>query len=167
MQIAYESRKSRIGLYFLIERTLTLKGHSQEQFSGERENQVGAIYNHLASSGLPSDTWFFITSIFVGMDPEFRPPSSLYSDEPFELEELLPSLPMPTTLDEELSVRTLCEDIKNLEAELDRLQRNWLLTYQTLEISEEVANQIEFICKNAKDRMTMERNKWLANCTAF
>lgn len=101
------------------------------------------------------------------MDPEFRPPSSLYSDEPFELEELLPSLPMPTPLDEELSVQALCEDIKGLEANLDSLQRNWLLIYQTLEKSEGVANEIEFICNKANDAMTMERNKWLANCTAF
>lgn len=121
----------------------------------------------MLSSSLPSDTQFLVTSIFVGMDPEFRPPSSLYSDEPFELEELLPSLPIPDSLDEELSIRALCEDIKGLEANLDSLQRNWLLIYQTLEKSEEVANQIEFICNKANEAMTMERNKWLANCTAF
>lgn len=101
------------------------------------------------------------------MNPEYRPTSSLYSDEPFELEGLLPSLPKPSSLHEEPNIQTLQEDVKNLEAELDTLQHNWLMIYQTLEKSKEVAIQIEFIYENAKVRIAMERNKWLANCTAF
>jgi hypothetical protein len=61
----------------------------------------------------------------------------------------------------------LVNKIELLQSEVDSLRADWTPTYKFFELSAGLACHMELIFEDAKERITLERNKWLANCTAF
>ncbi|KAI8411465.1 hypothetical protein FOFC_08059 [Fusarium oxysporum] len=101
------------------------------------------------------------------MDPGYRPSSSLYSDEPFFLENLVFSPPLILLGTDAHTDMELVNKIELLQSEVDSLRADWTPTYKFFELSAGLACHMELIFEDAKERITLERNKWLANCTAF
>jgi hypothetical protein len=110
------------------------------------------------------------TGAFVissSMDPGYRPSSSLYSDEPFFLESLVFSPPPILSGTDLHSDMELVNKIELLQSEVDSLKADWIPIHKDFELSAALACHMKSIFEDAKERITLERNKWLANCTAF
>jgi hypothetical protein len=101
------------------------------------------------------------------MDPGYRPSSSLYSDEPFFLESLV--FPSPSSISE-AGIPIKMEAVNEIElvrSEVATLKAGWTHIYEALQLSAALTCHMEVLFQSAKERIAVERNKWLANCTAI
>lgn len=91
-----------------------------------------------------------------------RPASSVYSN-PFELERLLSS---DLGCDEQ-TVQMLTIKRDKLLEEVRVARSEWEAIYRVVQTAAEKSGRLLRICESAQRRMVLERNKWLANCTAI
>lgn len=101
------------------------------------------------------------------MDPGHRPSSSLYSDEPFFLESLVfPSPPPISEADLPTKMETV-NGIELLQSEVMALKASWTQLYEALQFSSALTFHMEVVFQSIKERIAVERNKWLTSCTAI
>lgn len=96
-----------------------------------------------------------------------RPASSVYSQDLFELEHVLHRLSGQNWQHEIQTLEALQKEKERLQNELDCLHHKWISIYRVKEELVDTANQLVLFSNYANSRMDLERNKWVANCTAF
>ncbi|KAI5455656.1 hypothetical protein BGZ63DRAFT_409591 [Mariannaea sp. PMI_226] len=101
------------------------------------------------------------------MDSTSESPSSAYSDDVFELEQLLRRLSKQKLQHESKVVEILEREKVALEHKVSQLRQKWASICQVMERTLEVANRLKVACDDAESQIELERKKWVANCTAF
>jgi hypothetical protein len=101
------------------------------------------------------------------MDHETCSSSSLYSDEPFYLENLLTTSPSQDPEDSTETIEKLKQEAAALESQVGRMKDCWLSICHTLELSGKIGYQIELSCTRGANGILVEQNKWIACHKAF
>lgn len=57
--------------------------------------------------------------------------------------------------------------IEHLQSEVATLKASWVRMYEALQLSTALACHMDILFQSTKERIALQRNKWLANCTAI
>ncbi|KAL0929574.1 uncharacterized protein CTRU02_215473 [Colletotrichum truncatum] len=95
-----------------------------------------------------------------------RQTSSVYSDT-FDLDDLLSRISKQTSEQREAAMRSLYQEIGELEKDILAYRQVCLTACKALDELRELTTRLRMLLAKTASSMRSDKNKYLANCTAF